>query len=113
LGQGQGSLDAIFKLPVGEGAQALNSIVSQGGRGELSLMRGSGSNQASLTREGTRLRLAMARGVLEGDHGQFSEGRAGCAPIFSTVIVERLRIVGEVDGAWLEAELKKLESAGK
>jgi serine/threonine-protein kinase len=113
LGQGQGSLDAIFKLPVGEGAQALNSIVAQGGRGELSLVRGSGSNQASLTREGTRLRLAMARGVLEGDHGQFSEGRAGCAPIFSTVIVERLRIVGEVDGAWLEAELKKLESAGK
>jgi hypothetical protein len=113
LGQGQGPLDAIFKLPVGEGAQAFNSIIAQGGRGELSLVRGSGSNQASLTREGTRLRLAMARGVLETDHAQFSEGRAGCAPLFGTVIVERLRIVGEVDAAWLEAELKKLESAGK
>ncbi|HXG60728.1 MAG TPA: serine/threonine-protein kinase [Planctomycetota bacterium] len=113
LGQGQGPLDAIFKLPVGEGAQAFNAILAQGGRGELSLVRGSGSNQASFAREGTRLRLSMARGVLETDHAQFSEGRAGCAPLFGTVILERLRIVGEVDGAWLDAELKKLESVGK
>ncbi|MFN3484090.1 MAG: protein kinase domain-containing protein [Planctomycetota bacterium] len=113
LGPGQGTLDAIFRLPMGEGAQVLTSIVAQGGRGELALVRGTGSNQASLIREGTRLRLTMARGTLEGDHAQFSEGRAGCAPIFSTVVVERLRISGEVDAAWLDAELKKAEAAGK
>jgi serine/threonine-protein kinase len=112
LALGGNPLDAIFRLPVQEGAQWLTSVLAQGGKGELAVPRGT-PLQASFSREGTKLRFAMPKGSIECDNPQFNEGRPGLALIVSSLLLERVRITGEVDGAWLDAELRKAEAAGK
>jgi eukaryotic-like serine/threonine-protein kinase len=102
------SLDAIFKMPVGEGAQALSAIIAQGGTG-IQLQKNVPST-ASLTRDGTKLRFAVGRGELLADNPQFTEGKAGIGLVNNGAIFDRIKITGEIDSAWLDGELRRIES---
>jgi hypothetical protein len=104
-------LDAIFRLPLRDGAQMLTQIVAQGGTG-IQLQKGA-VNQASLSREGTRLKFVVNRGELVGDSPQPVDGKVGIGLINEGVVVDRVKIVGEIDPAWLDAELKRIEANGK
>jgi len=94
-------LDAIFRLPIKEGAQMLNSIVAQGGTG-IQVTKNAPS-VASFTREGTRLKFVVGRGELNGDSPQPSDGRVGIGILNTGILVDRIKIVGEIDPAWFDA----------
>jgi hypothetical protein len=109
--QGVGRLDAIFRLPIQLGPQLLTSILSQGGM-NLEIPKGAPS-VAKFERSGTKLRLSVNRGTLEAENKQFNEGKVGLVLPQSAALVEKIRVTGEVDKAWLDAESRKLENAGK
>jgi eukaryotic-like serine/threonine-protein kinase len=102
-------IDAIFKLPIGEGAQALASIIAQGGTG-IQLQKNVPSS-ASLTRDGAKLRFTVGRGELLGENTQFTDGRAGIGVFGNGVILDRIKITGEIDPTWLDTELRRIESS--
>ncbi len=95
-------VDALLKFPITQGLTAFVATAPA----NLSLQRG--PNQASMTREGTRIRFTLNRVNVDGDNAQFMNGHVGIAPGGQSLLVDRVRIVGEVDAAWLDAELKKL-----
>jgi hypothetical protein len=92
-------LDALLRFPLA-GAQLLTAMVAQSGS---NLGTQAGANQASLQREGTRLRYTINRGSVEGDNAQYAAGKAGVAIGTVPVVLERLRITGEIDKDWLDA----------
>jgi serine/threonine-protein kinase len=94
-------LDAIFKLPVKEGPQMITSILSQGGTG-IQVVKNA-PTVASLTRDGSKLKFVVGRGELSADSAQPSDGRVGIGLINTGIVVDRVRIVGEFDPAWLES----------
>jgi hypothetical protein len=102
------SIDAIFKMPIGEGAQALAAIIAQGGTG-IQLQKNV-PGTASLTRDGTKLRFTVGRGELLGDNPQFNEGKVGIGLINNGVIFDRIKVTGEIDSTWLDGELRRIES---
>ncbi|MBV8879093.1 MAG: serine/threonine protein kinase [Planctomycetaceae bacterium] len=94
-------LDAIFRLPIKEGAQMLNSIVAQGGTG-IQVTKNT-PTVASLTREGNHLRFTVGRGELNGDSPQPADGHVGIGVLNTGILVDRIKIIGEIDPAWLDA----------
>jgi hypothetical protein len=102
------SLDAIFRMPVGEGDRALQALIAQGGTG-LQLTKNA-PNTASFSRDGTKLKFTVNRGELSGDSPAFSEGKIGIGVINNGAVFDRIKIAGEIDAAWLEGELRRLES---
>ncbi len=105
-------LDAIFRLPLRDGAQMLTQIVAQGGTG-IQLQKNA-PNLASLSRDGTRVKFVVNRGELNGDSPQPVDGKAGIGLINDGVLIDRIKITAEIDAAWLDAELKRIEAgAGK
>jgi eukaryotic-like serine/threonine-protein kinase len=105
---GAPALDAIFKMPIGEGAAALASIVAQGGTG-IQLQKNT-PNTASLTRDGTKLRFTVGRGELAGENAQFNDGRAGIGMFGNGALFDRIKITGEIDPVWLDTELRRIEA---
>jgi len=97
-------LDAIFRLPVKEGAQMITSILAQGGTG-IQVAKNA-PTVASLSREGAKLRFVVGRGELNADSPQPSDGRVGVGLINTGILIERVRIAGEIDPAWLDAAAK-------
>jgi serine/threonine-protein kinase len=95
-------LDALLRFPLG-GAQFLTAMVAQAG---ANLGTQAGPNQASLVREGTRLRYTINRGIVEGDNAQYSAGKAGIAVGNVPTVLDRVKITGEIDKDWLDAALK-------
>jgi serine/threonine-protein kinase len=102
---GQPPLDAIFRLPVKEGPQLLQQIVAQGGTG-IQLQKGM-PQVATFSRDGTKLKFTLNKGELAGDSPPIADGRAGIAVLNNGIIVDRVKIIGEIDSAWLDAESKK------
>ena len=102
------SLDAIFRMPVGEGDRALQALIAQGGTG-MQLTKNA-PNTASFSRDGTKLKFTVNRGELSGDSPAFSEGKIGIGVINNGAVVDRIKIAGEIDAAWLEGELRRIES---
>jgi hypothetical protein len=102
------SLDAIFRMPVGEGAQALQALIAQGGTG-IQLTKNA-PNTASFSRDGNKLKFTVNRGELSGDSTAFNEGKAGIGLINNGAIFDRIKITGEIDPVWLDAELRRIES---
>jgi len=103
-------LDAMFRLPIRDGAQMLTQIVAQGGTG-IQLQKNA-ANLASLTREGTRMKFVVNSGELNGDSPQPADGKAGIGLVNDGVVIDRIKIVGEIDAAWLDAELKRIAANG-
>ncbi|MBI3855282.1 MAG: hypothetical protein HY293_06290 [Planctomycetes bacterium] len=101
------TLDALFRMPVGEGDKALAALIAQGGTG-IALVKNA-PNTASFSREGTKLKFTVGRGELTGDSAAFNEGRAGIAVLNNGALVDRVRITGEIDAGWLEGELRRIE----
>jgi serine/threonine protein kinase len=101
------SMDAIFRLPVGEGDKALASLIAQGGTG-IRLQKNM-PNLATLSREGTKLKFTVGKGELAGDSPLFNEGRVGMGVINNGCLIDRVKITGEIEAAWLDAELKRIE----
>src|SRR5204863_1953663 len=93
-------LDAIFRLPIKEGAQMLNSIVAQGGTG-IQVTKNTPA-VAILSREGTRLKFTVGRGELSGESAQPADGHVGVGVFNSGVLIDRVKIIGEIDPAWFE-----------
>jgi hypothetical protein len=94
-------LDAIFRLPVKEGAQMITSILAQGGTG-IQVVKNA-PTVASFTRDGTKLKFAVGRGELNTDSAQPTDGRVGIGVLNTGILVDRVKIVGEFDPAWLDA----------
>ncbi|HYE97251.1 MAG TPA: hypothetical protein VEJ18_00005, partial [Planctomycetota bacterium] len=94
-------LDGIIKLPL-TGPQSMMA------QSTSNLASNRGTNVALLQREGTRLRFTVNGGTVEGDNAEVQQGRAGVAIGPAPVVLTRLKIVGEVDSAWLEAEIKRV-----
>ncbi len=103
-----GQMDAVIKLPVNLGPQFMNSVLTQGGNNALDVQKDR-IYAARFAREGRRLSFALNRAEMNADDAQYVEGRVGIALPQSTVQVQKLRILGEVDKAWYDAEVKKLE----
>jgi hypothetical protein len=102
------SLDAIFRMPVGEGAQALSALIAQSNSG-IQLAKNA-PNTASLSRDGNKLKFTVNRGELSGDSPDFNAGKAGIGLINNGAIFDRVRITGEIDPAWLDGELRRIEA---
>jgi serine/threonine-protein kinase len=103
------SIDAIFKMPVGDGDKALASLIA-GGPGNNSLqLQKNAANLASFSKEGSKLRLTLNKGELSGESPAFNEGKAGIGVLGTGIVVDRIKIIGEIDAAWLETELKRIE----
>jgi hypothetical protein len=98
--------DLVLKLPA-QGQQILSAILAQGGSG-IQQVRGQ-SNLSALVREGTRLRFTLGQGRLDAEHPQYVDGKLAVALLNHGVIVERVRVTGEPDPAWLDAEIKRVE----
>jgi serine/threonine-protein kinase len=94
-------LDAIFRLPIKEGGQMITSIIAQGGTG-IQVTKNA-PTVASLSRDGTRLKFVVGRGELNGDSAQPVDGHVGIGILNTGVLVDRIKIVGEIDPAWLDA----------
>jgi serine/threonine-protein kinase len=101
------SLYAIFKLPVGEGDKFPASLIAQGGSGMQ--QQRNAPNQASFSKEGSKLRFTMNKGELLGDNTSFNEGKVGIGVVNNGIVVDRVKITGEIDAAWLDSELKRVE----
>lgn len=97
-------VDALLKFPLTQGLTAFVATAPA----NLALLRG--MNQASMTREGTRIRFTLNRVNVDGDNAQYQAGHVGIAPGGQPLLIDRVRIVGEIDAAWLDAELKKLDA---
>jgi len=94
-------LDAIFRLPVKEGGQMITSIIAQGGTG-IQITKNA-PTVASLAREGTRLKFTVGRGELNGDSAQPVDGHVGIGILNTGILIDRIKIVGEIDPAWFDA----------
>lgn len=94
-------------MPVGEGDKALAALIAQGGTG-IQLQKNQ-PNTASFSKDGSKLKFTVGRGELGGDSAAFNEGKAGIAVFNQGAIIDRVRITGEIDPAWLDAELKRIE----
>jgi serine/threonine-protein kinase len=105
LGQ---SMEAIFRMPVGQGDKLLSSMIAQGGTG-IKLVKNA-PNTASLSRDGTKLKFTVGKGELSGDSSAFGEGRAGVGVVNNGALFDRIRITGEIDAAWLDGELRRIEA---
>jgi serine/threonine protein kinase len=102
---GLASNDFLIRMPA-QGAQILTAILAQGGTG-LQQVKGQ-TNQAQFQRVGQRLRFTLGAGRLETDNDQYTSGRLAVAVLGGhQIVVERIRVFGEVDPAWLDAELRK------
>ena len=101
------TLDAIFRMPIGEGDKALSSLIAQGGTG-IQLQKNA-ANQALFSKEGSKLHFTLNKGELNGESAAFNEGKAGIAVINSGAVVDRIKFTAEIDPAWLDAELKRIE----
>jgi serine/threonine-protein kinase len=99
-------IDAILRMPLGEGANVLTSVLVQGQ--QLSVVRNAPA-QAQFAREGTKLRFTVNAKTLEVDNPQFTEGRVGVGLVASQALVDRIKITGDVDPGWLDAELRRAE----
>jgi hypothetical protein len=105
---GAGQLDAIFKMPLQVGPQLLNSILAQGGK-DLDITKDLAS-VARLERVGTKLRCSVNRGSIETDNGLFNQGSVGILIPDSSIVVDKIRIVGEVEKGWLDAAIRSAEA---
>jgi hypothetical protein len=101
------SLDAIFRMPIGDGDKAMAALIAQGGTGIQ--QQKNMPNVATFTRDGTKLRFTLGKGELLGDSPLFNDGRAGIGVINNACLIDRVKITGEIDAAWLDAELKRIE----
>ncbi len=104
---GLGPVDGILKMPI----RGLDSILAHGGRG-LEVTRGS-SYTARVIREGPGLRLALDGGSIEGKSAQYDRGNVGLMMAHGSILVQRLRVQGEVDPEWLDAELRRIGAAAE
>ena len=77
------SLNAIFRMPVGPGDKALESLIAQGTG--LQQQRNA-ANQAVFSKEGAKLHFALNRGELNGESAAFNEGKAGIGVVNNGVI---------------------------
>jgi serine/threonine-protein kinase len=100
------SNDAIIRLPA-QGAQILANILASGGP-SIQQARGQ-ANTGALTREGTRLRFTLNGQRIDAEHPQYNEGRLTVALLNHSIVIDHIKVHGEPDPAWLEAELKKAE----
>jgi hypothetical protein len=100
------TFDAIFRMPVGEGDKAMASMIAQGTGLQL---QKNVPNQALFSKEGSKLHFTLNRGELNGESTAFNEGRAGFGILNSSVVIDRAKFTGEIDGTWLEGELKRIE----
>jgi serine/threonine protein kinase len=98
---GQQPLDAIFRLPIKDGGQMFTSIIARGGTG-IQVTKNA-PTVASLSREGTRLKFVVGRGELDGESAQPADGHVGIGILNTGLLVDRIKIVGEIDPAWLDA----------
>ncbi|HEX7898981.1 MAG TPA: protein kinase [Planctomycetota bacterium] len=89
-------IDALIRFPLQGPTSVLATAPSN-----LAVLRG--PNTASLIREGTRVRFTLNRVNIEGDNAQFQNGQVGIAPGGQAILIDRVRVVGEVDAAWLDA----------
>ena len=91
------SIDALLRFPLAQGPAAMLALAPS----NLAVVRG--PNTASMTREGSRVRFTLNRVNIEGDNGQFQNGHVGIAPGTQPIFIDRVRVIGEVDAAWLDA----------
>jgi hypothetical protein len=94
-------LDAIFRLPIKEGGQMFTSIIAKGGTG-IQVTKNT-PTVASLTRDGAQLKFVVGRGELTGESAQPVDGHVGIGVLNTGIIVDRIKIVGEIDPVWLDS----------
>jgi len=94
-------LDAIFRLPIKEGGQMINSILAQGGTG-IQVTKNA-PTVASFTRDGTKLKFVVGRGELNAESAQPTDGHVGIGVLNTGILIDRIKIIGEIDPAWLDA----------
>ena len=98
--------DLIFRLPA-QGAGLLSAILTQGAPAIQQIKNQ--PNLAALAREGQRVRYTLGGVRMDTAHPQYTDGRVAIALLNHQVLIERIRVFGEPDPAWLDAELKKAE----
>ncbi len=96
---GQGPVDALFKLPA-DPAQLDKAIIARATR-NLQIAKGA-PNTALLVREGSKIRFSMNQGSVEADDATYNAGRVGLGLMQSGLLLERLKVTGEVEKSWLE-----------
>jgi serine/threonine-protein kinase len=102
------SSDAMFRMPIGEGDKLLASLIAQSGTGAQ--QQRNAANQALFSKEGSKLRFTLNRGELNGESTAFNEGKAGIGVVNNGIVIDRVKFTGEIDAAWLDSELKRIES---
>jgi serine/threonine-protein kinase len=100
-------IDAIFRMPVGEGDKALASMIAQGGTGIQ--QQKNTANQAGFSKDGSKLHFTLNRGELNGESAAYTEGKAGIGVVNNGIVIDRIKFTGEIDSAWLDTELKRIE----
>ncbi len=98
--------DLILRLPA-QGAGVLAAILTQGGPAIQQVKNQ--PNTAALIREGQRVRYTLGGNRMDASHPQYVDGRLAVALLNHQLVIERVRVFGEPDPAWLETELKKAE----
>ena len=96
-----GSLDAMFRLPLGQGLEVMQAVVAKGGTG-LRLTRGA-RQKATFTRKGTSMRFTLDGGELRGTHAAYNRGNVGIAFIKAAGAIFSVRVKGEIEDSWLDA----------
>ena len=89
-------MDVLLRFPMQGPASYMATAAAN-----LAVQRG--PNTASIVRDGTRVRFTLNRAIIEGDNGQYQNGQVGIAPGGQPILIDRVRVVGEIDAAWLDA----------
>ena len=94
-------LDAIFRLPIKDGAQMMTSVLASGGTG-IQVAKNT-PTVASFTREGAKMKFVVGRGELSGESAQPSDGHVGIGVLNTGLLIDRVKVTCEFDPAWLDA----------
>ncbi|MBI2899549.1 MAG: protein kinase [Planctomycetes bacterium] len=100
----------LFRLPATAAPREWQKFVVQTGGRKIDLKR-DGAYAIKLVRQGNACALYVNNQEVVGvaNHAEYSFGLAGVALITSEAVVEKIRIVGDVEKSWLDEELKKIE----
>jgi hypothetical protein len=94
-------LDAIFRLPIKDGTQLLTQVLASGGTG-IQVVKNAPTT-ASLTRDAAHLKFVVGRGELNADSSAPADGHVGIGVLNSALVVDRVKITGEIEQAWLDS----------
>jgi serine/threonine-protein kinase len=94
-------LDAIFRLPIKDGTQLLTQVLASGGTG-IQVVKNA-PTIASLTRDAAHLKFVVGRGELNADSSAPADGHVGIGVLNSALVVDRVKITGEIEQAWFDS----------